>query len=142
MALPGGPIFTQGALEAIVRHAHGVPHDVNLLCTNVLLAGFWAQQQPITVDLVEQVIASSRDSRPFPLGRLGLAAAAGLVLTAGLLWVALRRGDAGPTQQPCGWCPSESPGAAAHEHAAARGPAPAAARACAASAYRESTPIA
>jgi general secretion pathway protein A len=88
VALPGGPIFTQGALEAIVRHAHGVPHDVNLLCTNVLLAGFWAQQQPITVDLVEQVIATSRGSKPFPLGRLGLAAAAGLVLTAGLLWVA------------------------------------------------------
>ena len=44
VALPGGPIFTQGALEAIVRHTHGVPHDVNLLCTNVLLAGFWAQQ--------------------------------------------------------------------------------------------------
>ena len=87
VALPGGPIFTQGALEAIVRHAHGVPHDVNLLCTNVLLAGFWAQQQPITVDLVEQVIASSMGSRPFPLRRLGLAAA-GLVLTAGLLWVA------------------------------------------------------
>jgi general secretion pathway protein A len=88
VALPGGPIFTQGALEAIVRHTHGVPHDVNLLCTDVLLAGFWAQEQPITVDLVEQVIASSRDSRPFPLGRLGLAAAVGLVLTAGLLWVA------------------------------------------------------
>src|SRR5262245_20487420 len=89
VALPGGPIFTQGALEAIVRHTHGVPHDVNRLCTEVLLAGFWAQQQPITVDLVEQVIATSMGSKPFPLGRLGLAAAAvGLVLTAGLLWVA------------------------------------------------------
>jgi general secretion pathway protein A len=86
VALPGGPIFTQGALQAIVRHAHGVPHDVNLLCTNVLLAGFWAQQQPITAALVQEVIAASRGSRLFPLGRLGLAAVAGLGLTAALLW--------------------------------------------------------
>jgi general secretion pathway protein A len=88
VALPGGPIFTQGALQAIVRHAHGVPRDVNLLCTNVLQAGFWAQQQPITADLVHQVIAASTGSRRFPLGRLGLIAAAGLVLAVGLLWVA------------------------------------------------------
>ena len=88
VALPGGPIFTQGALQAIVHHAHGVPHDVNLLCTNVLQTGFWAQQQPITTDLVHQVAAAPMGSRPFPLRRLGLAAAAGLVFTVGLLWLA------------------------------------------------------
>jgi len=88
VALPGGPLFTEGALQAMVRHARGVPRDVNLLCTNVLQAGFWAQQQPITADLVQQVMATSTGVRPFPLGRLGLAAAAGLVLAAGLLWVA------------------------------------------------------
>src|SRR5215831_12185424 len=53
MALPGGPLFTPGALQALVRHARGVPRDMNLLCTNVLQAGFWAQQQPITADLVQ-----------------------------------------------------------------------------------------
>jgi general secretion pathway protein A len=88
VALPGGPIFTQEALQAIVRHAHGVPRDVNLLCSNVLQVGFWAQQQPITADLVHQVIAASTGSRRFPLGRLSLTAAAGLVLAVGLLWVA------------------------------------------------------
>jgi general secretion pathway protein A len=88
VALPGGPLFTPGALQAIVRHAQGVPREVNLLCTNVLQAGFWAQQQPITADLVQQVIATPTDSRPFPLGRLGLTAAAGLALAVGLVWVA------------------------------------------------------
>jgi general secretion pathway protein A len=88
VALPGGPLFTPGALQAIVRHAQGVPREVNLLCTNVLQAGFWAQQQPITADLVQQVIAASTNPRPFPLGRLGLTAAAGLVLAVGLVWVA------------------------------------------------------
>ncbi len=116
VALPGGPIFTQEALQAIVRHAHGVPRDVNLLCTDVLLAGFWAQQQPITADLVQQVIAASRGSRPFPLGRLGLAAVAGLVLTAGLLWVApFSAGPQASRNSPAARCASESPGAAAHE---------------------------
>jgi hypothetical protein len=88
VALPGGPIFTSEALQAIVRHAHGVPHNVNLLCTNVLQAGFQAHQQPITAALVHQVRAASRRSRSFPLWRLGLAAAT-FVLTAGLLWLAL-----------------------------------------------------
>jgi general secretion pathway protein A len=86
VALPGGPIFTQAALQAMVRHARGVPHEVNRLCTNVLQAGFWAQQQPITADRVQQVLAVTRDAKPFPLARLGLATAAGLGLVAGLLW--------------------------------------------------------
>ena len=88
VALPGGPIFTQEALQTIVRHAHGVPHDLNLLCTNVLLAGCGAHQQPITADLVQQVRAVTRGAQRFPLERLGLATAAGLGLVAGLLWVA------------------------------------------------------
>ena len=87
-ALPGGPIFTSGALQALVRHAHGVPRDLNRLCTHVLQAGYWAQQQPITARLVQQVLAASTGLKPFPLGRLGLAATAGLVLAAGLLWLA------------------------------------------------------
>jgi general secretion pathway protein A len=88
VARPGGPIFTQGALTVLVRHAHGVPHELNRLCTTVLQAGCWAQQQPITADLVQQVLAVTRGAKPFPLGRLGLATAAGLGLVAGLLWVA------------------------------------------------------
>jgi general secretion pathway protein A len=101
VALPGGPIFTEGALQAMVRHARGVPRDVNLLCTNVLQAGFWAQQQPITADLVQQVMAASTSSIPFPLGRLGLTAAAGLVLVAGLLWIApFSSGPQAPRSHP------------------------------------------
>jgi general secretion pathway protein A len=93
VALPGGPLFTQDALQAMVRYARGVPRDVNLLCTNVLQAGYWAQQQPITADLVQQVMTAPTGSKPFPLKRPGLTTvaltiAAGLVLTAGLLWVA------------------------------------------------------
>jgi general secretion pathway protein A len=87
-ALPGGPIFTPGAIRALVRHAQGVPRDLNRLCTEVLEAGCAVQQQPITAGLVRQVLAASTGVKRFPLGRLGLAVTAGLVLAAGLLWVA------------------------------------------------------
>jgi general secretion pathway protein A len=88
VAGPGGPIFTPEALTTLVRHSGGVPRDVNLLCANVLEAGFQAQQQPITADLVQQVRATCPGAQPFPLGWRALAATAGLVLMAGLLWAA------------------------------------------------------
>jgi type II secretory pathway predicted ATPase ExeA len=88
VALPGGPIFTPGALTALVRHAHGVPRDLNRLCTTVLQAGYVAQQQPITADLVRHVLAASRGARSWSLGRLGLAIAAVLVLVGGVLFSA------------------------------------------------------
>ena len=94
VALPGGPIFTPGALQAIGRSARGVPHDVNCLCTDVLQAGSWERQQPITAALVRHVLAMARGATPVPLGWLGRATALGLVLVAGLLGGTLFR--AGP----------------------------------------------
>jgi hypothetical protein len=87
VALPGGPIFTPGALQVLVRHAQGVPRVLNRLCTDVLQAGCWAQQQPITAKLVRRVLAVSTGSTSFPRRRLGLAVTAGVLLAAGLLWV-------------------------------------------------------
>src|SRR5262249_24560392 len=114
VALPGGPLFTEEALQTIVRHARGVPHDVNLLCTSVLQAGFWPPQQPITAALVHQVRTAPPRARPARLGRLGLAVA-GLVLTAGLLWRAPF--SAGPQASRSG------PAARAHSWMEARWPA-------------------
>ena len=116
VALPGGPLFTEEALQAIVRHARGVPYEVNLLCATVLQAGFCAQQQPITAALVHQVRAASVGPRPGWLGRLGLAAV-GLVLTAGLLGrapfsagpQASRRGPAAPAHS---WMEARRPASA------------------------------
>ena len=88
VALPGGPIFTPGALHALVRHAQGVPRVLNRLCTDVLQAGCWAQQQPITAQLVRQVLAASPGGPPVPRRRLALAVTTGVLLVASLLWVA------------------------------------------------------
>jgi general secretion pathway protein A len=89
VALSGGPIFTPEALQHIVRHARGVPRVLNTLCTNALLAGCAAQQQPITAALVKRVIAECTGRRPRSWRRLALATAGGLGLAAGLLWFAL-----------------------------------------------------
>ena len=88
VALPGGPIFTPEALQALVRHAQGVPRVLNRLCTDVLQAGCWAQQQPITAKLVRRVLAASTGGPPVPRRRLALAVTAGVLLVASLLWVA------------------------------------------------------
>jgi general secretion pathway protein A len=128
VALPGGPLFTPEALITLVCHTSGVPREVNLLCANVLQAGFQAQQQPITPALVREVVAASTGGPPVPLGRR-LAAAGGLVLVAGLLWGAsVHTGP--PTPQPCGLAAAER--GAAHEHSPHGGSAPAVAKACAA----------
>jgi general secretion pathway protein A len=127
VALPGGPIFTPEALTTLVCHTSGVPREVNLLCADVLQAGFQAQQQPITPALVRQVVAASTGALPVPRGRR--AAAGGLVLVAGLLWGAsVHTGP--PTPQPCGLAAAER--GAAHEHSPHGGSAPAVAKACAA----------
>jgi general secretion pathway protein A len=110
VALPGGPIFTPEALTTLVRHTSGVPREVNLLCANVLQAGFQAQQQPITPALVRQVVVASTGGPPVPLGRR-LAAAGGLVLVAGLLWGAsVHMGSPTPPYSPVAPPPqSEAP---------------------------------
>jgi hypothetical protein len=100
VALPGGPIFTPAALTTLVCHASGVPREVNLLCANVLQAGFQAQQQPITPALVRQVVAASTGAPPVPLGRR-LAAVGGLVLVVGLLWgTSVHMGSPTPPHSP------------------------------------------
>ena len=88
VALPGGPLFTPEALQALVRHAQGVARVLNRLCTDVLQAGCWAQQQPITAQLVRRVLAASTGGPPVSRRRRTLAVTAGVLLVASLLWVA------------------------------------------------------
>ena len=103
VALPGGPLFTPDALQALARHARGVPRDLNRLCTMALQAGCGAQQQPLTADLVQQVLTASRGGPRGLWGRLGFPAAAGLVLGAGLVGGALfSAGPQGSRSSPAG----------------------------------------
>jgi hypothetical protein len=69
-----------------VRQAQGIPRTLNSLCTHALLAGFGAQQRPITPTLVHGIIAAYTGKQPHRWWQRRLALGAGLVLVAGLAW--------------------------------------------------------
>ena len=48
-------LFTREALRAIFEGSRGIPRLINVICDNVLLAGFAANRKPITHDLVEEI---------------------------------------------------------------------------------------
>ena len=58
-------VFTSRALTRIIKAAQGVPGTLNVLCTHALIAGFWAQQRPISASVAREAIAQAQDSRPF-----------------------------------------------------------------------------
>jgi general secretion pathway protein A len=50
-------VFTSRALTRIIKAAQGVPGTLNVLCTNALIAGFWAQQRPVSVRVAREAIS-------------------------------------------------------------------------------------
>lgn len=100
-------VLTSGAMIKIARYARGNPRAINILCTNVLIAGFIAQQKPITPELVEKVFAESHPKKYFFQWPRIKAYLAGALLAAGLfgLWqyerhVGIQQGDARTVQPP------------------------------------------
>ena len=87
------PLFTAEALWRIVCSAKGLPRAVNILCTNALMAGFAAQQKPITAALVRRASADFQGRRRIPAWQLGLASSAALALLGSLLWLAPWQGQ-------------------------------------------------
>jgi general secretion pathway protein A len=51
-------IFTREAVQQIFDHSNGIPRTVNVICDNVLLAGFAREEKPVTARLVAEVCAS------------------------------------------------------------------------------------
>jgi general secretion pathway protein A len=58
-------VFTSRALTRIIKAAQGVPGTLNVLCTNALIAGFWAQQRPVSARVARETIAQMQGSSPF-----------------------------------------------------------------------------
>ena len=48
-------LFTREALRAIYEGSRGIPRLINVICDNVLLAGFAANRKPITHELVQEI---------------------------------------------------------------------------------------
>jgi general secretion pathway protein A len=62
-------VFTCRALTRIIKAARGVPETLNVLCTNALIAGFWAQQRPVSVKVAREAIAQEQSPSPSQLRR-------------------------------------------------------------------------
>jgi len=58
--------FTEPAVTAIYKAAHGIPRRINAICDQALLAGFVAQTQKIGVPEVKQAVASLRGDEADP----------------------------------------------------------------------------
>jgi general secretion pathway protein A len=56
------PVFTQGALQRIVKQADGIPRIINILCDNSLITGFGYQRRPVDSRIVREVIADFEEN--------------------------------------------------------------------------------
>ena len=62
-------VFTSRALTRIIKAAQGVPATLNILCTHALMAGFWAQQRPVSARAAREAIAQVQDTHQSQLRR-------------------------------------------------------------------------
>ena len=58
-------VFTSRALARLIKAARGVPGTLNVLCTHALIAGFWAQQKPVSVRVAREAIAQVQGPSPW-----------------------------------------------------------------------------
>ena len=77
-------VFTAEAMQKVARYARGNPRVMNILCTNLLITGFLAQQKRIPASMARDVIAAYRTRNISPQWRRGVAYAAGVLVVAGL----------------------------------------------------------
>jgi general secretion pathway protein A len=82
----GDPIFTRGALQAIITQAQGIPRVLNILCTHALIQGFVYGQRRISVKIAQEVIAEYTGKKPRQGWRPWVAVAGALALLAVWHW--------------------------------------------------------
>src|SRR5215470_2183400 len=82
------PIFTKGALQAIIHQAQGTPRVLNILCTNALIQGFGYGQRRISAKIAKEVIAEYTGKKPRRWWRAWVGVAGALALLAAWFWFA------------------------------------------------------
>lgn len=88
-AATDGAIFSSRAVTAIAKHAQGIPRNLNILCTDVLVSGFQHNKQPIPTRIARQVIAEFENNSAYRPTRLRWCSAVAAVLLVGIaiLWM-------------------------------------------------------
>ncbi len=93
----GAKVFSSAAIRKIAKAANGIPRNLNMLCTDALVAGCRRRKKPIPVKIVKQVLTEYQVRRPRrPLRRLWLGAMV-------LLFLVLAAGFVVQRALPGGW---------------------------------------
>lgn len=81
-------VFTQGALELIIKEAQGIPRKINIICDNAFITGFGYGRKTVTPQIVREVLADLEGrAQATPWGRkIALAGLCAVVLAAALFW--------------------------------------------------------
>ena len=97
-----GTIFAPEAVRHVVRHAHGNPRVLNVLCTHMLLTGFAARQKPIAAHIAKDVITAYSPKSSHPRWWYSVTAAASILAVATMVglfpstsWMLMERGSRG-----------------------------------------------
>jgi hypothetical protein len=77
-------IFSPRTLTAIAKHAQGIPRNLNILGTDVLISGFQHNKRPIPTRIARQVIAEFENKSAYRPPRLKWLSAVAAVLLAGI----------------------------------------------------------
>jgi type II secretory pathway predicted ATPase ExeA len=79
-----GAIFSAGTITAIAKHAQGIPRNLNILCTDVLISGFQHHKRPIPTRIARQVITEFENNSAYRPTRLRWLSAVAAVLLASI----------------------------------------------------------
>lgn len=84
----GTKVFSNAAVRKIAKAANGIPRNLNMLCTDALVAGCRRRKNPIPVKIVKQVLTEYQGQRPQRTSRrtwLGAVVLLLLVIAVGLI---------------------------------------------------------
>lgn len=81
VTLEGNEVFSKKAFDRIVRYAAGIPRVINIICDNALIAGFGYQENPVSLRIVNEVIADYMGRKYEAKKNIWIAAAALLIVS-------------------------------------------------------------
>ena len=100
-----GTVFAPGAIRHVARHARGNPRVMDMLCTNMLLTGFTAQQKPIAAHIAKDVITTYSTKRSHSRWWCGVTATASILAVAGMVGLFPSISRMATEQSPRGFLP-------------------------------------
>ncbi len=96
-------MFSNAAIRKIVKAANGIPRNLNMLCTDALVAGCRRRKRPIPASIVKQVLADFQVPRSRRTARFAWLAIAVVLVATLAAGVAFRDALPGYVHQVSAW---------------------------------------